>query len=52
MKSGLADVFVAAGLVLLDLGLWQWSHAAALIAGGIGAIVVGLVIARRESAKR
>lgn len=52
MRLGLVDLLLAGGLILIDLGLWKWSHAAALIAGGLGAIGVGLVVAWLEKARR
>lgn len=52
MRLGLVDLLLAGGLVLVDLGLWRHSHAAAVVAGGIAGIGLGLVLARRAGANR
>lgn len=47
-----SDLLVVVGFVCLLVGLWWLSPAAAMIVGGLGLIMVGLVSASRQAQAR
>ena len=42
--KGVLDVVAVVGLVLVGLGVWQWSQPAALVYSGIALVGIALVL--------